>query len=197
MDDKGVAKITDFLFEAGILSKTPRSGFHFLGSGKQSVAEHINRTTYVGYALAKMNGRCDVGKVIEMCLFHDFPEARTSDLNYVHQKYTNAEEGKVISDQTADLPFGDDIKKVLMEFEEGKSAESQLAKDADQLELILSLREQIDVGNSKANSWLPSAIKRLKTEEAKKLAEMILKGNSDHWWLSDPEDEWWVNRNKS
>ena len=27
--------IANFLFEAGMLAKTPRSGFHFLGSGKQ------------------------------------------------------------------------------------------------------------------------------------------------------------------
>ena len=36
-------KIVKFLFEVGILSKTPRSGFHFLGTGEQTVAEHINR----------------------------------------------------------------------------------------------------------------------------------------------------------
>mgnify|MGYP001612077465 CR=1 FL=1 len=87
--------IANFLFEVGILSKTPRSGFHFLGSGKQSVAEHILRVVYVGYSLAMMEKEVDVGKVLKMCLFHDLGEARTSDLNYVHQKYAKADEEKV------------------------------------------------------------------------------------------------------
>ena len=48
MDGKqDLTSIVDFLFEVGILAKTPRSGFHFLGSGEQSVAEHINRVSYI------------------------------------------------------------------------------------------------------------------------------------------------------
>ena len=60
--------IVNFLFEVGMLSKTPRSGFYFLGSGQQSVAEHTNRTVYIGYVLALMNGKADAAKVMKMCL---------------------------------------------------------------------------------------------------------------------------------
>ena len=56
-------KIANFLFEVGILAKTPRSGFHFLGTGEQSVAEHINRVSYIGYILALMDGTVDISKV--------------------------------------------------------------------------------------------------------------------------------------
>ncbi len=80
-------KIANFLFEVGMLSKTPRSGFHFLGTGEQSVAEHVNRTAFIGYALAHMDGTVDIGKVLKMCLFHDISETRISDLNHIHQKY--------------------------------------------------------------------------------------------------------------
>ena len=52
--------IVNFLFEVGILSKTPRSGFHFLGSGKQSVSEHINRTVFIGYTLSMMEKEVDL-----------------------------------------------------------------------------------------------------------------------------------------
>ena len=82
-----LGEIGDFLFEVGMLSKTPRSGFYFLGSGNQSVAEHINRTVYVGYVLASMEKDVDAGKVMKMCLFHDVAEARTSDLNWTHPTY--------------------------------------------------------------------------------------------------------------
>ena len=53
--DAGVhakGQIANFLFEVGILARTPRSGFHFLGTGDQTVAEHINRVSYIGYMLA-------------------------------------------------------------------------------------------------------------------------------------------------
>src|SRR3972149_705869 len=161
---KNVKPIVDFLFEVGILSKTPRSGFHFLGSGEQSVSEHINRVVYVGYVLSVMEGKVDTAKILKMCLFHDLAEARTSDLNYVHQKYTESDEYKAISDLAKTLEFGDDLLGTLKEFTDRKSKESILAKDADQLEWILSLKEETDTGNSRAETWIPSAVKRVKTK---------------------------------
>ena len=46
--------VINFLFEVGSLSKNPRSGFHILGTGHQSVAEHTNRAVFIGYALAML-----------------------------------------------------------------------------------------------------------------------------------------------
>ncbi len=191
-DLKGIANL---LYEVGILAKTPRSGFYFLGSGEQSVAEHTHRNVYIGYALAKLVGDVDVGKVLQMCLFHDLAEGRTSDLNYVHQKYVESDESKVIDDLTATIPFGDDVKGVIHEYEERVSKESIVAKDADQIEFLLSLREEMDTGNSRAESWIPSLVKRLKTPEAQALAEMIIDTPSDEWWFGEKDDEWWVHRN--
>ena len=71
-----------------------------------------------------------------------------------------------------------------------------MAKDADNLEWIMSLKEQFDTGNTRAKEWIPSAIKRLKTEPAQKIAKMIMETDSDEWWFSDKDDEWWVSRNK-
>lgn len=193
---KNVKPIVDFLFEVGILSKTPRSGFHFLGSGEQSVSEHINRVVYVGYVLSIMEGKVDTAKILKMCLFHDLAEARTSDLNYVHQKYTESDEYKAISDLAKTLEFGDDIVNTLEEFSARKSKEAILAKDADQLEWILSLKEETDIGNTRAETWIPSAVKRLKTKSAKELAKKIIVTNSDDWWFSDKKDSWWVTRDQ-
>jgi putative hydrolase of HD superfamily len=188
--------VINFLFEAGILSKTPRSGFHFLGSGEQSVAEHTMRTAYVGYVMGMLDGEVDVGKIMKMCLFHDLPEARVSDLNYVHQKYTERNEHKALEDLVQTLPFGDDIKQSFVEHQEKLTKEALYVKDADNLEWILSLKEQVDVGNERANSWVTSAIKRLKTDIAKELAEEILKTDSNEWWYGDKDDDWWVHRIK-
>lgn len=188
--------IINFLFEVGILSKTPRSGFHFLGSGQQSVSEHMNRTVYVGYVLSVLEPNIDSAKVMQMCLLHDLAEARTSDLNYVHQKYTISDEHKAIEDLANTLPFGNDILEILKEYALRKSKEAILAKDADILEWILSLKEQVDIGNSRAKTWIPSAVKRIKTKVAKDLAKEIIRTNSDDWWFSEKNSKWWVKRNE-
>lgn len=197
--DTSVQAMVHFLFEMGVLARTPRSGLWNLGSGKQSVAEHINRTTYIGLTLAKMEGDVDVGKVVQICLLHDISEARTSDLNYVHQQYVTVNEEKALKDLTDTLPFGDDIQAILKEYKERQTKESILAKDADNLELLLTLKEQLDWGNNRAGdkNWLRATAVRLKSESAKKLAEKILETQCDNWYLSQKDDEWWISRKNS
>ena len=131
-----------------------------------------------------------------MCQFHDVTESRISDLNYVHQKYTERLEEKAEQDLIKSLPFGDKIGELLNEYHEKKTYEALLAKDADNLEFLLSLKEQIDIGNERAKTWVNSTMERLKTDEAKTLSKKILEIDSDHWWFDDKNDSWWVNRNK-
>ncbi|MEX0649496.1 MAG: HD domain-containing protein [Candidatus Andersenbacteria bacterium] len=194
---ENTAAIVDFLFEVGILAQTPRSGFAYLGVAPdhQSVSEHILRTVYIGYTLAKME-KVDTAKVIQMCLFHDLGEARTSDLSWLQQKYDTADESRAVDDATKHLPFGADIRELYKEYEERESKESIVAKDADSLELLLSLRELADSGNRKGESWIPSLLQRIKTKSGKKLSQKILKTPSDNWWFGNKNDDWWLNRNK-
>lgn len=196
MNKNDLEKISDFLYETGILAKTPRSGFFFLGSGEQSVAEHINRVCYIAYCLAKMNKGVDVGKVVQLALFHDISESRISDLNYVHQKYTERLEDKAHQDLADSLPFGKDMKELIDEYEERETQESLIVKDADNLEFIISLKEQCDIGNKRAETWIPSALKRLKTEEGKQLGAVVVEIESDRWWFEEKDADWWINRDK-
>lgn len=184
-------RIANFLFEAGMLKRTPRTGYQFLGSGSESVAEHIFRTVYIGYALGNMSEGADTDRLIKMCLFHDLPEARTGDLNYVNKKYVKTDEKKAVDDLTATLPFGSEIKELITEFSECITLEAQLAHDADQLELILALKEHKDLGNKYADEWLDFAIKRLRTDVSRELAKTILETDSSLWWFSDKSD-WWI-----
>ncbi|MDE2038103.1 MAG: HD domain-containing protein [Patescibacteria group bacterium] len=195
MKDKDFKGIANLIYEAGILAKTPRSGFHFLGTGDQTVAEHTNRVVIIGYILASMEDGVDVLKVMKMCMLHDLAEGRTSDLNYVHQKYVTVAEDQAVHDLASKVPFGKDIETTLDEYEERASDEAKLAKDADQLEWLISLKEQYDLGNTRARTWFDSAVKRLKTGIAQKLAEVILDTESDDWWFNNKNDDWWVNRN--
>jgi putative hydrolases of HD superfamily len=114
-----------------------------------------------------------------MCIFHDISEARISDLNYVHQKYTERLEEKAHEDLENSLPFGKDVKAGIDEYEERTTKEAVITKDADNIELLLSLREQVNIGNRRAETWIPNLLKRLKTNEAKVLAEAIIQMDSD------------------
>ncbi len=187
--------LANFFFEVGMLKRTPRTGFQFLGSGAESVAEHSFRTAVIGYTLAKMDGGVDVGRVLQLCLFHDVPEARTGDLNYVNKKYVKVDEGKAVADLARTLPFGDEYLETLREFGEANSPEALIAHDADQLEMILALKEYKDLGNRYAEEWYPFSVRRLKTETARRLAETIWSTDSSRWWFDDDE-EWWVNGGK-
>lgn len=184
--------IINFLFEIGMLKKTPRSGYFFLGAGSESVAEHIMRMTYIGYVMAKLVEGVDECKIIKMCLLHDLAEARTGDHNYVHKKYVQVDEEKATSDLARDLPFGDEITSLFKEFNEAKTKEARLANDADQLEHILQLKECMDLGNPNAIDWINNAKKRIRTETGKKMAEQILKTHYTEWWFEDKGSEWWV-----
>jgi putative hydrolase of HD superfamily len=188
-------EIANFLFEVGMLNKTPRTGFRFLGSGKESVAEHILRTIFIGYSLCKLDPAADELKVFRMCLVHDLPEARTGDQNYMYKKYVTVDEEKAVRELTEHLPFGAEIKTVLEEFNEKKTREALLAHDADQLALILQLKECGDLGNQYSQEWQDFAVRRLCTDQGRKLAETILQTDWTQWWFRDKSD-WWVNGNR-
>jgi putative hydrolase of HD superfamily len=187
--------IANFLFEAGMLKRTPRTGFQFLGSGSESVAEHIFRTACIGFALAKLTEDIDLNRVVQMCLFHDLPEARTGDLNYVNKKYVRADEEKAVEDLAGTVPFGAELGELIAEFRSGTTQEARVARDADQLEMILALKEYKDLGNRYAEEWLAFSLRRLETDAAKNLAEVILQTDSSLWWFSDKGD-WWVRGGK-
>jgi putative hydrolase of HD superfamily len=176
-----------------MLKKTPRSGFQFLGSGKESVAEHSFRMALIGYTLAKLAGNADPLRVLILCMLHDVPEARTGDMNYVNKRYVDVHEQKAVDDLARTLPFGDDYREAMAEYREGKTRESQIAHDADQLDLILSLKEQNDLGNPYARRWIHFAVLRLRTDIGKELAAEVIRTDSAAWWF-EGHDHWWSQK---
>lgn len=187
--------LANFLFEVGMLKRTPRTGFQFLGSGEESVAEHILRTVYISFVLSHLCPEADKNKLLLLSLFHDFLEARTGDLNYMNKKYTITDEKKAMQDALENLPFKDEVESLLIEFCEQTSKEAFLAKDADNLELLLQLKEQKDLGNPYADDWINFTLQRLKTDEGIKLAETILNTDSTNWWF-DKKSNWWIDASK-
>jgi putative hydrolase of HD superfamily len=192
----GVDRIVEFLFEVGMLKRTPRSGWQFLGAGSESVAEHVFRAAMIGFVLARMEEGVDADRVLRLALVHDLPEARTGDLNYVNQKYVTADEARAADDMCAGLPFADEVRELLAEYRDEKTAESIVAHDADQLEMLLELKEHLDNGVPGAADWTPFVLRRLRTGSAALLARRILDGDSASWWF-DRGSQWWVRGGKS
>ncbi len=190
-------EIVNFLFEAGMLKKTPRTGYQFLGSGAESVAEHTFRVVCIGYTLSNLVPQpVDETRLLKMCLFHDLPEARTGDHNYVNKKYVSVDEEKAAHDLTAHLPFGGEMLELIHEFIQQTTLEARLAHDADQLDFLLELKESGDLGNKYAEDWIQAVLKRLQSKEAQNLALEILRTDSNDWWFQDKESPWWVKGEK-
>lgn len=178
--------IVNLLHEIGMLSHILRSGFAFLGAGKQSVAEHSFRVALIAHTLTKFCPEpINHDKLIMMCLLHDLPESRIGDLNYVQKKYVKVNLEKALEDISQGSPLGPEIVNWIQEYEQGESVESQLAHDADQIELILVLKQEYDRGSHHALDWFDNVYKRLKTSFAKELAHTILDTPANEWWLAN------------
>ena len=177
-------KIANLLFEAKMLKEIPRSGFHFLGAGRESVAEHSFSTAFIGYVLGHLEPDVDALKLISMCLIHDLPEARVGDLNAVHKQYVTTYETKALEDATRGLAFGHDLRDLIQEYNEGLSQEARLAHDADQLALILELKDLLDIGYRPPHSWIENVVSRIRTPTGKKIARAVMATKRDSWWFS-------------
>ena len=177
-------QIANLLFEAKILKEIPRSGYHFLGVGNESVAEHSFSTAFIGLVMSQMEPEADALKLISMCLIHDLPEARVGDLNAVHKQYVSADEKRAFEDATRGISFGENLQDILGEYEEGLTKEARLAHDADQLALILELKDLIDIGYHPPNGWIENVINRVRTKTGKQIANAVMETKRDSWWLS-------------
>lgn len=175
-------RIAQLLFEALSLKRLPRSGYQFLGVGRESVAEHSFSTTFIAYVLSHIVPEADARKLITMSLVHDLPEARVGDLNYVQKFYLQADEGAAVDDMVHALPFGSDLRALIDEFNQGASLEARLAHDADQLAFLLELKALADVGHAPPSTWIPNVQQRLQTDIGRSMADSILSTSSDMWW---------------
>jgi len=180
-----MTQIADLLFEVRMLKDLDRTGYAFLGAGRESVAEHSFTTVFICFTMARMVPDIDREKLLSMALVHDVPEARTNDQNYVHKKYNTVDESKAVAHLTHGLAFGGDIKNLIDEFNLGETLEARLARDADQLSFILELKKLKDTGAASPKSWLPLVIQRLKTDVGKQMAREILDTPWDGWWTRD------------
>lgn len=181
--------IANLLFEAGMLKRIPRSGYQFLGAGKESVAEHVHMMTFIAFVMAKLSPGVDLERLLSICLLHDLPEARIGDLNAVQKKYVQADEEKAVSDLAETLPFGNEMTELMAEFNRRETREALLARDADQIAFILDLKALGDTGYKTPDKWMEHVTARLETDIGRDIAQSILGTQWDGWWLKDFMEE--------
>jgi putative hydrolases of HD superfamily len=182
VNEKPLDAVVDLLFEASLLKDIPRSGFAFLGAGRESVAEHCYLATFVAFVLCQLHPEADCRRLLTMCLLHDLPEARTGDLNYVQKKYVQADEASAVKDMVRDLPFAEAIHSPIIEYTQKQTLESKLAHDADQLSLLITLKALKDAGSPQADKWIETVKKRIVTQKGRELGDSILNADKDRWW---------------
>lgn len=177
-----MARLAEFLFEALQLKRVQRTGYQFLGTGRESVAEHTFAVCTVAWVLARLAPQADLSRLLTMCLLHDLPESRVGDLNQVQKMYVASDESKAVADMVRGLAFGRDIRTLIDEFNARETLEAQLAHDADQLAFLLDLKFLSDLGYGAAKRWSDHVTQRLGTPAGIQLAHDIADTRSDAWW---------------
>ncbi|OGZ27950.1 MAG: hypothetical protein A2365_00915 [Candidatus Nealsonbacteria bacterium RIFOXYB1_FULL_40_15] len=179
--------LASFLFEVGTLRKVARSHRQTLLTDDLSdnIASHSFRVTMAGWFLAKAE-KADPYKVLLMCLVHDLTESRSGDQHWVNKKYVKVFEEEIVKDQYQRLPNKSELLEITNEYNERKTLEAKLAKDADLLDQILLLKEYAWVGNNEASDWLKDneQYKRIFSRTGKKLAKEIMSQKPHSWWTN-------------
>jgi putative hydrolase of HD superfamily len=180
--------VADLLFQANLLKKLSRSGYRFLGAGRESVADHSFTTAFVALVLTRRCGQVDALRLISLCLVHDLLEARTGDLDHVQKSYVAVDQEKALADTVGGLSLAPWLRALIREYDQGHTLEARLARDADRLSLALELKYLADGGHEAALDWLANLLERMETDSGRALAGEIMATHRDDWWRDDTID---------
>ncbi len=192
-------KDVDFLFEVGSLRRIPRAWQQILYGKVQNISEHSYRAALIAWIIALAEG-ADVSKVIKICLIHDIAESRTTDIAFLHREYVTRYEDLAEKHVFQGTILEKEAKLLLEEYNQRKTLEAKIVKDADNLDVDLELQELAYGGDTGAMSMQvdrKSVIrnKKLYTKTAKKMWDDIKKANPNEWHHTLTDN--WVNNKKS
>ncbi|WP_327285381.1 MULTISPECIES: HD domain-containing protein [unclassified Streptomyces] len=179
-----LSAVARFLYEAGTLKHTRRSGWWMAGvNDPESVAEHSWRTSLIASVIAKLEG-ADPARAAFLAVWHDTQETRTGDVNHLGKKYAPAGDPQAVTaDQTAGMPdvLASAIRELVAEYEAKDSPEAVCARDADKLECMLQGIEYKAQGYANAQRWIDNSRARLTTGTGRRLADELLAQGPLDW----------------
>jgi putative hydrolase of HD superfamily len=177
----------EFLYEIGSLRFIPRQWKRFLNAGFANLAEHHFRVMWLALIIAKYE-KADEGKVLRMALVHDIAESRTGDADYLARQYVERNEELALEDILAKTSLEkDDFLTLWKEYEDQKSLEANVVKDADTLDIDFELLEQEARGFKVRKAWQYQRNyvhkNRLKTKTAKQLWKQLQTSDPHAWHI--------------
>lgn len=189
----------EFLYEIGGLRRVPRAWQQLLTHRVANISEHIFRMTFIAWTIA-LEEIADVNKVIQMVLVHDVAESRATDIAFMHRNYVTRHEEVAVEHMFEKTTLEKEAHALLEEYEERKSLEAKIVKDADNLDVDLELMEHARLGDPAAKHMKavhrPTIRKeKLYTKTAKKMWDAIQKSNPDSWHEGLSDD--WIKNKKA
>ncbi len=157
------------------LKQRKRKGWVLRGvKNPESVAEHSWRSSTMALLLAPPG--YDQDKLARMCLTHDVCEIFGEDytpLDGISMEEKEKREKKSLDKFLKLMPRkqAEEWRKLIQEFEEGKTKEAKLGKDIEVLEMVYQAYEYEKAKNFKKDltEFLFTSQKRMKTKIGKKL----------------------------
>jgi putative hydrolase of HD superfamily len=177
----------EFLFEVGTFRYVQRTWKQFLNPDFQNDTEHTFRVIMIALLIARYEKVKDLEKIMKMALVHDLGESRAGDVNYLSRQYTQRDEELGIKDVLKGTAI-EDFVGVWHEYEERKSIEAKIVRDADLLDVDLEIVEQEARGHQLKKYWRKGRQTTIKkmffTKTAVRLQKEILKANPHSWHLN-------------
>lgn len=174
----------ELLYEVGCLRFLQRNWRQFLNADFSNETEHSFRVIWIAMILASYENVKDIGKVVQMALIHDVGESRSGDVHYISRLYTSRDEELAVEDVFGGTVVANDMIALWKEYEERKTIEAKIVKDADNLDVEFELKEQEAKGETLRKYWFDArqrVYKNLYTKSAKKMWKEI-QDSSPHDW---------------
>lgn len=176
----------EFLYEIGTIRFIPRIWRQFLNKDFANLSEHIFRVMWTAIIIAKEE-KADIDKVIKMALIHDIVESRNSDVHYLSRMYTKRDNETAIKDILKSTSIEKEFLEIFNEYEERKSIEAKIVKDADHLDVDIELQEQYVNGikiKEDFKEMRDRVYEILFTHTAKKMWKEIQNSNPHDWHVN-------------
>jgi len=187
-------KNTNFLFEISSLRHVDRTWKQFFDNTVANNAEHTFRVAWIALTLAKMEGVKNHEKILKMALMHDVPESRTGDVHYLSRQYVERKSEEAARDIFTGTVHDDEMLNLFEEYEERKSLEAKIVKDADVLDVELETKEYEAKGFTLRKKLAPKrktgVYTRLFTKSARKLWDEIDKIDVHDWHNDSPQNRY-------
>lgn len=189
---KNIKRDIELLFEIGTFRYVDRTWKQFLNSSVANCSEHTFRMTWIALTLARYEKNVDYEKLMMTALLHDLPESRCGDVHYLSRQYVERREDEAVKDMFDGSSHGSKMSELFREYEERKTIESKIVKDADNLDIELELRELDAKGNSISKLWTKNrqdlVYPKLYTETAKRFWKEISKADPHDWHAKSPQN---------